>query len=173
MPRTLSTKRLLLRPLAGVDAAWLASTWRMPEIYRYAASIPPDVDTEFAHERIRQANEGEEAGTMISRLIEIDDNRAGMIGLGRSHRGEAYSLGYHLHPDFWSQGIMTEAGTALLEWTDTFIAPRYYVSGHFADNPKSSHVLRKLGFMPCWRSKVFSAGRNENADHVYMSRLVE
>ncbi|MAK61651.1 MAG: hypothetical protein CMK09_11785 [Ponticaulis sp.] len=173
MAKTLQTKRLVLRPLAAVDSTWLTDYWRLPELYRMAASIPPDVDEDFARQRIVDANEGEQAITSIARMIELDEQRVGLISLQRSTSREAYNLGYSVHPDHWGQGIATEAGTALLNWTDGFVTPRFYISGYFADNPTSGKVLTKLGFLPCWREDVFSRGRNEYVDHIFMSRMAE
>ncbi len=173
MQKTLTTSRLTLRPLALVDANWMKSFWQAPEIHRNTATIPASVDTDFCHERIRQANDGEEAQTHATRLIELNEERVGMINISRANTTDAYTLGYAIHPDFWAQGIATEAADCFLKWADGFVLPRYYVSGHFADNPASGTVLRKIGFLPCWRGPVFSRSRNEKVDHIYMSRIAD
>ncbi len=171
MAKSLKTDRLVLRPLATVDAAWMVSFWREKEVYRNTGSIPANVDDEFVEKRIKSAHDGEEAQIAMIRIIELNDERAGIVSLNRSTTTEAYSLGYAIHPKLKGQGIATEASGTLLNWADSFVTPRYYISGHFADNPASGAVLRKLGFLPCWRGPVFSAGREEKADHIYMSRL--
>lgn len=172
MHRTLHTTRLTLRPLVSVDASWLTATWRLPEVHRNVASIPPKVTEDFARKRIQRELDGEEAGTNIARILEMEGQRIGMIGLNRAAHQGAFELGYMLHPDFWAKGVMTEAARALLKWTDSFASTGYYVSGHFTDNPASGAVLKKLGFLPCWRGPVYSAGRDAQVDHLYMSRLI-
>ncbi|WP_293613259.1 GNAT family N-acetyltransferase [Ponticaulis sp.] len=172
MQKTLKSKRLVLRPVAPVDADWLVDLWSLPEVHRNVASIPASPDKDFVLRRIHSGNEGEEAFTDICRMIELDEKRAGMISLNRTSIVDAFGLGYSLHPEFSGQGIMTEAAQTLLNWSDGFVAPKYYISGHFTDNPASGSVLRKLGFLPCWRAPVYSIGRDERVDHLYMSRLI-
>ena len=172
MPKTLTSDRFTLRPLAKVDTSWLARFWSLPEVNRNTATIPANVNEDFADNRVVNAMEGEEAQTNIVRLIECENERAGVVSLGRSSPRDAYSLGYSLHPEFWGKGIATEACQMLLNWTDQFVYPKYYVSGHFTDNPASGTVLRKLGFLPCWRGPVHSIARDETVDHLYMSRLI-
>lgn len=171
MAKSLKTDRLVLRPLVPVDCSWMVSFWRIEDVYRNTGSIPANVDNEFVEARISAANDGELAQIACVRMIEEDDQRIGLISLNRTSTQEAFSLGYAIHPDARNKGIATEAGAALLNWTDSFVTPRYYTSGHFADNPASGIVLKRLGFMPCWRAPVFSAGRQEKVDHIYMSRM--
>lgn len=173
MQKTLKTNRLTLRPLAPVDEAWLISFLRTKEVYWNLGSIPPNVDADFVQARIKHAREGEEAQIAFIRMIEIDEERAGIVSLDRNNTREAWSLGYAIHPDFNGQGIATEAAEALLNWAHNNSTQGYFVSGYFADNPASGNVLRKLGFLPCWRGDVFGAGRQTKADHVYMSRMAE
>lgn len=173
MQKILKTKRLTLRPLALVDINWLKDFWSIPEVNRMTASIPARVDEDFVRARIEAAAEGDEAQTKIVRMIELEDGtRVGVLSIERNTTQEPFSLGYAIHPDFWGQGIATEASKALLDWADGFVTPQYYVSGHFTENPASGGVLRKLGFMPCWRGPVYSTARDEKVDHLYMSRLI-
>ncbi|WP_022693349.1 GNAT family N-acetyltransferase [Ponticaulis koreensis] len=173
MQKILKTKRLTLRPLAAVDTAWLLGFWNISDVNRMTGSIPAKVDEDFVRGRIQAAAEGDEAQTSIVRMIELEDGtRTGVVSLDRTTTQEPFNLGYAIHPDFWGQGIATEAGQAILDWADGFVTPKYYVSGHFTDNPASGNVLKKLGFMPCWRAPVYSTARDEKADHLYMSRLI-
>jgi len=172
MQKTINADDLTLRPLTVADLSWLKDFWNIAEVNRNTGSIPASVDEDFVRERIHRAGEGEEAQTHIVRLIETEDQPAGVISIERSNPRDAYSLGYAIHPDSWGKGIATKAGRALLDWTDKFISPAYYVSGHFTDNPASGRVLKKLGFLPCWRGPVFSIARDEIVDHLYMSRLI-
>lgn len=171
MQRTLTNDHFTLRPLTVPDAAWLKDFWNLPEVNRNTASIPAKVDEDFVSGRIKQANEGEEAQTHIVRLNEDEGKAAGVISIKRKTPREAFYLAYAIHPDCWGKGIATQAGETLLGWSDKFAVPKFYISGHFTDNPASGAVLRKLGFLPCWRAPVFSVARDEMVDHLYMSRL--
>ena len=100
MQKTLKSKRLVLRPVAPVDADWLVDLWSLPEVHRNVASIPASPDKDFVLRRIHSGNEGEEAFTDICRMIELDEKRAGMISLNRTSIVDAFGLGYSLHPEF-------------------------------------------------------------------------
>ena len=60
-----------------------------------------------------------------------------------------------------------------MNWAEEDMDIQHFASGHFADNPASGTVLRKIGFLPCWRGPVFSRSRNEKVDHIYMSRIAD
>lgn len=69
----------------------------------------------------------------------------GSVGLGE-HGGQP-EIGYWIARDHWGRGFATEAGRALLDIAQT-LGHRRITAGHFADNPASGKVLRKLGFRP-------------------------
>lgn len=171
MQKTFTTQRLTLRPLILADEPWITKAVQSPEIYRKVARIPAGQTPEQTLAFVRATMDRADSSDEIVCMIEVDGERAGLIGLNRQSANSPYELGYWLHPDFWNKGIATEAAEALLAWADRNAYPKYSVSGYFADNPASGQVLRKLGYLPCWRGPVFCQGRAEKVDHVYMSRL--
>lgn len=57
-----------------------------------------------------------------------------------------FEMGYALSQDYWRQGIMSEAGAAVLEFAfNTYGVERMSLK-HHVDNPGSGAVARKLGF---------------------------
>lgn len=95
----------------------------------------------------------------------------GSAGLGL-HEGEA-ELGYWIARSHWGRGFATEAADAVLSIARA-LGHRRIVSGHFADNPASGRVLRKLGFVPTGRTgRRFSLARGETADSVEYARDLE
>lgn len=171
MFRTLTTPRLTLRPLVAADEPWITEAVSMPEIYRNVASIAPAQTHEETLDYISRSRDTEEAGNSMNRLIELGDVRLGIVGIRRPNPDTPFELGYWLHPDHWGKGHMTEAAGEILSWAEANAVPRYIVSGYLADNEGSGAVLRKLGFLPCWRGKVMCRGRGEQVDHIYMSRM--
>lgn len=171
MQRTLTTTRLTLRPLVQADASWITHTVRLPQIYRNLAHIAENQSEDTTSAFIARANEGEEAGTDIVRLIERESAPLGLVGVHRKTHTEPFELGYWLHPDYWGDGVMSEATKAYMNWLDGFVSPRFYMAGYFYDNPASGAILRKLGFLPTWRRPVFCQGRQEEVDHIDMSRI--
>lgn len=70
------------------------------------------------------------------------DNRP--IGYIKVDIGENHDLGYGLKKEFWHQGIVTEAGKAIVEQVkkDGFL---YITATHDIENPRSGEVMKKLG----------------------------
>ncbi len=95
----------------------------------------------------------------------------GSAGLGE-HEGVP-ELGYWIARAHWGQGYATEAAGAVLRIART-LGHRRVVAGHFADNPASGKVLRKLGFVPTGRSaRRFSAARGTAAETIEYARDLE
>lgn len=85
----------------------------------------------------------------------------GSVGLSLVE-GEV-NLGFWIGRPFWGQGFATEAARAVLSLARTLGHSRV-VASHFADNPASGRVLRKLGFCPTGETRSrFSLGRGEEA----------
>jgi RimJ/RimL family protein N-acetyltransferase len=80
-------------------------------------------------------------------------------GAGISRDGDDIELGYWIARAHWRQGYATEAARAVLSQARAF-GHRRLVASHFADNPASGRVLRKLGFRPTGEKRIrYSAGR--------------
>jgi len=69
----------------------------------------------------------------------------GSAGMGE-HDG-SLEIGYWIARAFWGRGFATEAAGAVLKIARA-IGHRRLTAGHFADNPASGRVLRKIGFQP-------------------------
>ena len=67
----------------------------------------------------------------------------GCVGLARD--GDDVELGYWVGRDYWGRGYATEAGRAVLRLARA-LGHQRIVAKHYADNPASGRVLRKLGF---------------------------
>ena len=81
--------------------------------------------------------------------IEIDGAAAGGIGihLGQDVHRHTATLGYWLGEDFWGRGIMTEAVAALTDFSFRNFPLRRISAEVFANNPASTRVLEKAGFI--------------------------
>jgi len=81
--------------------------------------------------------------------IEIEDAAVGGIGV---HPGEdvhryTATVGYWLGEEFWGCGIMTEAVTAVTDFSFKNFPLRRISAEVFANNPASARVLEKAGFV--------------------------
>jgi RimJ/RimL family protein N-acetyltransferase len=154
------TSRLTLRPGWPEDAPALATAIAHRDVARMTSRIPWPyalADAEaflslpqesmrptclvFAHERACAA----------PRLV-------GGVALWDA-AGDA-ELGYWLTPDAWGRGYATEAATAMLDHAHHALGLRRVQAGHFADNPASGRVLRKLGFVATGTQPYHSLARD-------------
>ena len=73
---------------------------------------------------------------------------------------ESHDFGYALRKEFWHQGIVTEAGKALIELVKQDGLP-YITATHDVNNPRSGGVMRQVGMKYCysyeeqWQPKDF------------------
>lgn len=92
----------------------------------------------------------------------------GSAGMGEhvTDFGAEPELGYWIARAHWGCGYATEAAGAVLRIART-LGHRRVVAGHFADNPASGKVLRKLGFVSTGRpGQRFSAARGQTVESV-------
>ncbi|NLJ81456.1 MAG: GNAT family N-acetyltransferase, partial [Firmicutes bacterium] len=68
------------------------------------------------------------------------DGRSGYEGL------KIREMGYVLAKDYWGQGLMPEAGRAVIAYCFEQLGLDALTSGHFVNNRQSKRVIEKLGF---------------------------
>ncbi len=139
------TPRLLLRPGWKEDATALAAAIgdfavsgklaRVPWPYR-----PEDAEAYLAADR----------GLLPNFLIFARTHGAPRLvgGIALDETGKGVELGYWIARAYWGLGFATEAGQAVVDIADKALRLPRLIAGHFADNPASARVLRKLGFEP-------------------------
>jgi RimJ/RimL family protein N-acetyltransferase len=90
----------------------------------------------------------------------------GCIGIEAASTADTPELGYWIARPFWGQGYATEAAQAVVKVAQA-IGHTRLTAGHFADNPASGRVLRKIGFRPTGQiTKRHSRARGESVDTV-------
>jgi [ribosomal protein S5]-alanine N-acetyltransferase len=144
----LATPRLILRELGPGDAAAFFAILSHDEVMRFYGSEP--------HQSVEQT------GGFIARLHEWytqmqclrwgitrsgDERIIGTCGLFNFDEGyHRAEVGYDLHPDFWGQGIMTEAVGAILTYAFTTMGLHRVEANIAIANERSKVLLLKLGF---------------------------
>lgn len=167
------TERLLLRPGWPEDAPALAAAIGEREIVTKLARAPWPYGLEDAQEYLRQPRDGALPDFLIFARTWGSPRLVGGIGLNRDERGEA-ELGYWIARPYWGLGFATEAGRAVMELADQGLKMRRVVAGHFADNPGSGRVLRKLGFVPTGGTdRRFCRARGVEVPHICYRREAE
>jgi RimJ/RimL family protein N-acetyltransferase/uncharacterized glyoxalase superfamily protein PhnB len=158
--RTLTTERLVLRPLALEDAPALHSIYSHPDAMRHWHTPP--------HERVDETREmvSEELrrdGQQWTIWHRADDRAIGVTGyLGNPG---VPGFGYILHPDYWGRGYMTEAAGAALEYGFIRMGLDRVELWITEDNLASQRLAQRLGFTYRGRFRVryhHNAASHEN-----------
>lgn len=143
--RTITTKRLRLRPSFAADAQRafeIQSDWAVTQMLRMA-SFPPDrseIETWFAdHPREWAAGEAYRFAALL------DGRMIGLVDLDEIAASEG-ELGYWFERAAWGQGFAAEAARAVVRFAFVEASLSALRSGHAANNIASGRVLTRLGF---------------------------
>ena len=108
--------------------------------------------------------------------LKENDEPIGYIDVGEA---DSFDLGYALRKEYWHQGIITEAGRAVIELLreEGFA---YITATHDRNNPKSGAVMQRLGmkyrysYKEQWQPKdfpvifrMYQLNLDGNMDRVY------
>ena len=166
----IETNRLRLRPWRAEDAE---------SLYRYAcdpdvgppAGWPPHKSVEESRSVLQMLSQGNEAYAVC---LKTDDIAIGAIELklfGHSdfaqHEDEC-ELGFWIGKPFWGQGLIPEAGEALLRRAFEELGMERVWCGYYEGNFKSKRVQEKLGFQYQWTNEgiYVSLLREQRTGHV-------
>ncbi len=143
----LTTERLRLRPFTLLDAPEIqrlagarevaAGTLRIPHPYPDGLAEAWVLSQRGAYER------GEDLALAIVRLE--DGALVGAIGLAFARDDGHAELGYWIGVPYWGRGYATEAARAVLSYGFRALGLQRIHARHFASNPASGRVLRKIG----------------------------
>jgi len=159
------TERLLLRPAWLEDAPALAEAIADETVARNLARAPWPYRPVDAEEYVGRQIEAERPDMLIFLRTRGKPRLVGGIGLADAPGGAA-ELGYWITRTCWGLGYATEAARAAVSIAFDGLRLPALVSGHFADNPASGRVLRKLGFRPSGTTTRYSAARSGDAPSI-------
>jgi ribosomal-protein-alanine N-acetyltransferase len=150
----LETGRLVLREFRPSDAPAVLDIYSRENVTR-TLDRAPMTDLSEAETKVRARTRIFEQGQGIRWAITLRDGDGTAIGscgyylLNREWH--SCEIGYELHPDYWRQGLMTEALAAIIDfaYSDRFFFPlnRIQALTHTFSQP-SMDLLAKLGFQP-------------------------
>ena len=145
---TLTTPRLLLRPLADGDAPAVFALFSHPEVMRYWSS-PPFTDLAQAERVVRNCQAGHATGEYRQFGI-VRASDAAVLGTctlfafhTASRRAE---MGYALGRPYWGAGYMHEALTALVDYAFGPLNLHRLEADIDPRNSASARTLERLGF---------------------------
>jgi ribosomal-protein-alanine N-acetyltransferase len=160
----IQTERLLLTALSFEHSEAMYQLWSNPDVCRYSGLVT-DYDRREIPMPAASAAESDKiidfwlrasADEWGFRWAVIERASGTFLGhIGFNSLGPVSEIAYHLSPDHWGKGIMSEAATAAVGWAlkttpntilEAFIEP---------ENSGSIALIERLGFEP---TGVFSEG---------------
>lgn len=149
--RPLETKRLYLHPLDATDTRdlWAAVDSSRAQLEPWLPWVPfnTDLDSSGRYAEASAADWDAARATRFGIRDRSSRRFLGVIGLESfTHLHESVELGYWLRTDSVGNGLMTEAGRAVLDWAfGPLNAHRVRVAAA-TDNHASLSVIGRLGF---------------------------
>ena len=156
---TLETKRLRVRPYSEADIPELLPLIGTREVAATTLRIAHPYTEQDARAFLELAKE---AGKMWLAITLLSDGRQiGGIGMRIEEQHRHAELGYWLGVDYWGQGYATEAGREMIRYGFEELDLHRIFATHFAHNPASGNILRKLGMRHegCQREHLLKWGQ--------------
>jgi ribosomal-protein-alanine N-acetyltransferase len=146
---SLSTDRLILRPIAGSDLAALHEFWNDPDVRRYLWD-----DQQMSRDAVAEilaASEDcfAELGSGFF-AIEVATNPGVLIGFCGHRRfedGDQVELLFGILPDFWGEGFVTEAAIKVVGHGFERCGMDRVIAAADTPNQQSVRVLQRLGMV--------------------------
>lgn len=156
------TERLVLRRPTMDDLDAMFEVMSDPRAMRYWSTLPHaslDVTRPWLQAAVDQrVPDGQDF------IIELDGRAIGKVGAWRLPE-----FGFILHPDFWGQGIATEASRAFIDYAVSSLGATELRADVDPRNAASLGVLKRLGFVETGRaSNTFLLG-DEWCDSIYLT----
>lgn len=144
---SLSTPRLLLRPLTPGDAPIVQQLAGERDIADTTLNIPHPYEDGMAEVWIASLGPGYEAGKLATfAVVRRDGSRLiGVIGLRIDAANDKADLGYWIGKPFWNSGFATEAARAVIDWGFEALGLNRITARHLVRNPASGRVMEKAG----------------------------
>jgi [ribosomal protein S5]-alanine N-acetyltransferase len=159
----IETQSLLLRPLQDSDTDTLVRELNNFNISRHTGSIPNPYHLDDAIDYLRFAN-GLDAHSLAHAITlkSAPNALVGVISYEFSTEKNDAELGYWLSEPLWGQGLMSEAALAVSHHAFTTAKIPKLIACHQNENPVSSRILKKLGFVELGQSSSFSKAQGKD-----------
>jgi [ribosomal protein S5]-alanine N-acetyltransferase len=145
----LTTDRLRLRPFQESDLDEMAALMANHDFMRFSLGIFSREQTAAFLEKIRKRDQ-EGLPSQFAVVVRPGERLIGYCGFFAQMVDdlEEIEIGYRLHPDYWGQGLATEAARAVRDFGfDKLKLPRLISLIH-PDNAASKRVAEKNGMTP-------------------------
>lgn len=155
----LETERLLLRKFTENDIEALYLILTDKDVNTFLPWFPlKSIDEARSFFQTKYAANYEKPQAYAYAICLKEDNYP--IGYIKVDMDESHDFGYGLRREFWHQGIVTEAGKAVIEQVKKDGLP-YITATHDINNPRSGGVMKQVGmkyqysYKEQWQPKGF------------------
>lgn len=143
------TERLYLRQRTVGDAADIYAYARFGDV-TYPAGFAPMAsladEVAYIETHYPQHLQAQNLPSGYGITLKGSDTVIGSVDFNHRIADDVLEMGYLLHPDYWGQGLVPEAGQALLEVGFTLLGLHKIEIQCYDHNEASQAVARKLGF---------------------------
>lgn len=151
----IKTERLLLRKIQPQDAEMVYVWMSDPEVCKYER-WKPHPSPEYTRGYIIEVFNGYKSNDTYQWGIELNGILIGSISIVNvDDYDQKATLGYCLAREFWSNGYMTEAVKAVLQYMFVDIGLNRIEASHSTHNIASGRVLEKVGMLLEGQSKDY------------------
>ena len=142
----LETERLILRSFREEDVDAMALLFANPDFMRFSSGVYTERKQTVAFiEKVM----GWDRASMPSQFAVVPRGKHTVIGYcGFHHHPEVpgeVEIGYRLHPDYWSRGLITEAARAVRDHGFAYLKLPRVISLIHPENSPSRRVAEKNG----------------------------
>lgn len=169
----IETERLLLQSLATEHTDFIFRHFSNPAVNQYLLDEPPVTDYAQAQEIVRFYLEP--AGKTYNRWTIVHKSKHKPIGTCGYHKWDKRyfraEIGYDLDPDFWGQGYMAEALSAVISNGFEKMSLNRIDALVYVENKPSILLLQRLGFTQEGLLRDYFCLDNNFYDHYIFSLL--
>jgi ribosomal-protein-alanine N-acetyltransferase len=146
---TLTTERLLLRPLDDSDISDLHEFWNDPEVRRYLWEdqiMSRDAVAQIVADSVRRF-QALGSGFFAIEIAAKPGSLVGFCGHREFEDGEQVELLFGIVPEFWGEGFVTEAAMEVLRHGFETCGIDRVIAATETPNQRSVRVLQRLGMV--------------------------
>jgi len=173
----IETERLILRPFSEAD---------LEDFFAYASVPGVGEMAGWPHHQSMEASRAVlqyflDNKDVFAIFHKADRKVVGSLGLHCSWANEddryknlrSKEIGYVLSKDYWVQGLVPEAVTAVIDYGFENLGIEAFSIGHFVENSQSRRVIEKCGFTFVKESEYYSKQLDRRYDDLKYIRLLK
>ena len=163
--KTITTKRLRLRPFNLSDAECVSKLCNNFNVYKSTLSLPYPYTIECALNWIPSHKENFDNDKLYEFAITdiASGTLFGCMGLSNNQQHKHGQAGYLIGEEFWGCGYASEALSAVIDFAFSHKGFHKIYARHFESNPASGRVMQKAGMEYEGKQKdhIFKEGKYE------------